>query len=60
MPIYAKIVRDLCVIKPGRKPKDPPTVHVIGKLFELIMGKTLLDKYDDPRNPTVTVQIGNT
>ena len=24
------------------------------------MGKTLLAKYDDPRNPTVTVQIGST
>ena len=24
------------------------------------MGKTLLSKYDDPGNPTVTVQIGNT
>ena len=24
------------------------------------MGKTLLAKYDDPRNPTVTMQIGST
>ena len=24
------------------------------------MGKPLLAKYDDPRNPTVTVQIGHT
>ena len=24
------------------------------------MEKTLLAKYDNPRNPTVTVQIGNT
>ena len=24
------------------------------------MGRTLLDKYDDPGNPTVTVQIGHT
>ena len=55
VPIYAKTVQDLCTRKPGRKPRDPPTVHVIGKLSALIMGKTLLDKYDDPRNPTVTV-----
>ena len=46
--------------KPGRKPKDPPTIHVIGKLSELIMGKTLLAKYDDHGNPTVIVHIGNT
>ena len=60
VPIYAKTVRDLCVRKPGRKPRDPPTVHVIGKLSELIMGKTLLDKYDDLGNPTITVHVGNT
>ena len=60
MPIYAKIVQDLCVRKPGQKPRDPPIVHVLGKIFELIMGKTLLDKYNDPRNPTVTMQIRNT
>ena len=60
VPIYAKIVRYLCVRKPGRKPRDPPTVHVLGKISELIMGKTLLAKYDDPRNPTITVHIGDT
>ena len=46
--------------KLGRKPRDPPTVHVKGKLSELIMGKTLLAKFDDPGNPTITLQIGNT
>ena len=55
VPIYARTIRDLCTRKRGRKPRDPPTVHVIGKLSTLIMGKTLLDKYDEPRNPTVTV-----
>ena len=60
VPIYAKIVRYLCVGKPGRNPRDPPTVHVIGKISELIMGKNILAKYDDPRNHTVTVHIGNT
>ena len=60
VPIYAKTIRDLCVRKPGRKPRDPPNVHVIGKLFELIMGKNLLAKYDDPGKPTIIVHIGNT
>ena len=44
VPIYARTVRDLCTRKLGRKTRDPPTVHVIGKLSELIMGKTLLAK----------------
>ena len=60
VPIYARTVRDLCIRKPGRKPRDPPTVHVIGKLSALIMGKTLLAKYEDPGNPSITVQIRHT
>ena len=60
VPIYVGTVKDLCVKKPGRKPKDPPTVHVLGKISELVIGKTLLSKYDEPGNPTVIVHIGNT
>ena len=60
VPIYAKTVCDLCVRKPGRKTRDPPTIYVLGKLSKLIMGKIPLDKYNDPRNPTVIVHIGDT
>ena len=60
VPIYVRIFWDRCTKKPRRKPMDPPIVHVIGKLSALIMGKPLLAKYDDPRNPTITVQIGHT
>ena len=44
VPIYASTIQDLCTRRPGRKPRDPPTIHVIGKLSALIMGKTLLAK----------------
>jgi hypothetical protein len=27
IPIYSKVVKELCIKKPGRKQKDPPTVH---------------------------------
>ena len=60
IPIYARTVWDLCTKKPGRKPRDPPTIHVIGKLFALITCKTLLAKYENPGNPTVTMHIGHT
>ena len=60
VPIYAKIVRDLCIKKPGRKPRDPLTVHVVGELSELMLGKTPPIKYGDPGNPTVTLKIGHT
>ena len=60
VPIYAITIWDMCTRKLGRKPMDPPIVHVIGKLSELIIGKNLLAKYDNPGNPTVTIQIGHT
>ena len=58
--IYARTIRDICVKKPGRKTKDPLTVHVMGDLSALMSGKAPLVKYGDPGHPTVTVQIGKT
>lgn len=57
VPIYTKIVRDLCVKKLGNKPKDPVTIHMIGKLSELMTGQPILTKYNDPGNYIVTVYI---
>ena len=53
--VYAKTVKELCI----RKPKDPPTIHVIGRLIDLMLGKTILPKYGDPRNLVVIVLINN-
>jgi hypothetical protein len=36
IPIYAKIVRDLCIKNPGRKRKEPPVIQVVGQLSEFI------------------------
>lgn len=58
-PIYAKTVRYFCIKKPGRKPKDPATVHVMGKLSELMSSQPLLTKYNDPGNPTITIYIND-
>ena len=60
VPIDARTIRDICVKKPGRKTKDPLTVHVMGDLSALMFGKTPPVKYGDPSQPTVTVQIGKT
>ena len=59
VPIYAKIVRDLCLKWPGRKPKDPPTIHIIGKLSDLMLGKDTPVKYDDLGNLVLIVQINH-
>jgi len=37
--IYAKTIKELCGKKPRRKLKNPPTVHVVGTLFDLLLGK---------------------
>jgi len=43
--------------KPKRKIKTTPTVHVVGTLSDLLLGRETHVKYEDPRNPIVTVQI---
>jgi hypothetical protein len=55
IPIYAKIIRDLCIKKPGRMKKEPPLVQVVGQLSEFI--SEMPYKYNDPGNPVVTVEI---
>eukprot|EP00253_Pinus_taeda_P030292 PITA_30292 len=60
VPVYARTVRDICVRKPGRKAKEPLTVHVMGELTALMTEKDPPLKYGDPGHPTVTVQVGKT
>ena len=40
-----------------RKVKSPPTIHVVGTLYDLLLDRETLKKYEDPGNPIVTVQI---
>jgi hypothetical protein len=47
----------LCIKKTGRKKKYPPTVHLIGGLFEYISEQPKLEKYGNPGNPVVTITI---
>jgi hypothetical protein len=65
IPIYSKVVKELCIKKLGRKKKDPPIVHLIGYLSEYISEQPKLAKYGNHGNPVVTitineVSIGNT
>ena len=45
VPIYSKLVRELCLKKPGRKQKDPPTIHVLGQLSNYISDCSLPPKF---------------
>jgi hypothetical protein len=63
--VYNKVVKELCIKKPGRKQKDPPTIHLIGELSEYISEQPKVEKYGNLGNPIVTitineVSIGNT
>ena len=44
IPIYIKVVKELCIKKPGRKQKDPPTVHLIGEISEYILEQPKVEK----------------
>jgi hypothetical protein len=55
IPIYAKIIRDICIKNLGRKKKEPPLFQVVGQLSEFI--SKMPYKYNDPGNPVVTVEI---
>jgi len=45
------------VKNPRRKPKYYPAIHFLGTLSDLILGKKILIKYDDPGNQVVTIKI---
>ena len=47
----------MCIKKPGRKKKDPPTVHLVGGLCEYISEQPKLTKYGNPGNTIVTITI---
>ena len=57
VPIYAKNLREYCSKKLEKKTKDPLTIHVMGKLSDFMMGKSIPVKYGDLGNPILTVQI---
>jgi hypothetical protein len=59
VPIIEKYVREPCLKKPRRKRKDPQTIHVIGQLVDLMLGKVFVPKYFDLGSPIVNIHIAN-
>ena len=57
IPIYAKIVNELCLKKLGRKRKEPPTIHFIGNAAILMRGKNSVDRYEYPGNLVALIHI---
>eukprot|EP00253_Pinus_taeda_P027631 PITA_27631 len=55
--IYAKTLKEYCAKKPRKNSRDPLTIHVMGKISDFMLGKSMPVKYGDPGNPILTVQI---
>lgn len=51
------MIKELCGKNLGRKLKDPPTLHVVGKLSHLILGKQVPIKYEELGSLVMTFQI---
>ena len=41
----------------GRKNQDPPTIHVIRQLADLMLGRITDPKYHDPASPILIVHV---
>ena len=57
IPIYAKIIKDLCLKKVGRKKKEPKIVQVKGQLAILMSTNISMEKYIVLGIPLVTISI---
>ena len=57
IPIYAKTIKELYGKKQIKKTMAAPTVHVVGTLSDLLLGRESPVKYEDPGKPIVTMQI---
>jgi hypothetical protein len=44
IPVYIKVVKELCIKKSSMKQKDPPIVHLIGEIYEYISEKPKVAK----------------
>ena len=60
IPIYSKVKKELCIKHPGKKQKDPLTIHVIGEMSECMKSQSQIAKYTNLGAPVVTVIINNT
>ena len=47
VPIYGKSIREAFLKKLERKKKDPTTVHVVGQLANIMLGKLITPKYSN-------------
>ena len=60
IPIYSKVIKELCIKHPRKKQKYPLTIHVIGEMSKYMSDHSRIVKYTNPGAPIVTIIINNT
>ena len=45
IPIFANIIKELCIVKTRRKRKNIQRVQPIRKIVDIMMGKPIIEKY---------------
>jgi len=57
IPIFAKTIKELSTQISGRKRKDIKIIQLVGKIVDIVMAKTTIQKYLDPGIPIVKIHI---
>ena len=55
--IYNKLIKEKCFKHPGRRKRDTPTINIVGKLSDLMLGRVISPKYIELGTPIVDVHI---
>ena len=60
IPIYSKVIKELCIKHPGKKQKYPLTIHVIGEMSECMINQSRIAKHTNQGAPVVAMIVNNT
>lgn len=60
IPIYAKTIKELSTQRSGRRRKHIKRIQLVGKIADIMMGKTTIQKYLDSGSPIVKIHINGT
>ena len=52
IPIYNKVIKELCIKRPRKKQKDPLTIHVIGEMSECMIDRSWIENFYKYRIPS--------
>ena len=60
IPVYSKVIKEICIKHPRKKKRDPLAILVIREMTECMIGQSRIAKYTNPGSLVVTIIIKNT